>query len=101
MFYLASDDQVICPPPHICLQTLLQRLVRRLTRFFTTVNADASLSALKSVCDCLALNYKLSCSKLVHLHLGKVNRDQNRSTLTRSFNFPPSGDGEHPGQTQQ
>uniref|UniRef100_A0A674MM85 Serine/threonine-protein kinase CHK1 n=1 Tax=Takifugu rubripes TaxID=31033 RepID=A0A674MM85_TAKRU len=28
-------------------QTLLQRLVKRLTRFFTTVNADASLSALK------------------------------------------------------
>uniref|UniRef100_H3CX90 Serine/threonine-protein kinase CHK1 n=1 Tax=Tetraodon nigroviridis TaxID=99883 RepID=H3CX90_TETNG len=46
-------------------QTPLQRLVRRLTRFFTTVNADASLSALKSACDCLALNYKLACTKLV------------------------------------
>lgn len=67
---------VICTTSHICLQTLLQRLVRRLTRFFTTVNADASLSALKSACDCLALNYKLACTKLVHLHLGKVNRDK-------------------------
>ncbi|TWW74710.1 Serine/threonine-protein kinase [Takifugu flavidus] len=46
-------------------QTLLQRLVKRLTRFFTTVNADASLSALKGACDCLALNFKLACNTQV------------------------------------
>uniref|UniRef100_A0A3B5AAN8 Serine/threonine-protein kinase CHK1 n=1 Tax=Stegastes partitus TaxID=144197 RepID=A0A3B5AAN8_9TELE len=32
-------------------QSPWQRLVRRMTRFFTTVNADASLSALKDTCD--------------------------------------------------
>lgn len=67
---IASDAQEYAP--HICLQTLLQRLVRRLTRFFTTVDADASLSALKGACDCLSLNFKLPCNKQVHLHPVKL-----------------------------
>ncbi|CAK6953856.1 serine/threonine-protein kinase Chk1 [Scomber scombrus] len=46
-------------------QTPWQRLVRRMTRFFTTVNADSSLTALKDVCDGLALGFKLSCTKQV------------------------------------
>uniref|UniRef100_A0A3Q1C699 Serine/threonine-protein kinase Chk1 n=1 Tax=Amphiprion ocellaris TaxID=80972 RepID=A0A3Q1C699_AMPOC len=44
-------------------QSLWQRLVRRMTRFFTTVDADASLSALKDTCDGLALGFKLTCTK--------------------------------------
>ncbi|XP_008276984.1 serine/threonine-protein kinase Chk1 [Stegastes partitus] len=46
-------------------QSPWQRLVRRMTRFFTTVNADASLSALKDTCDGLALGFKLTCTKQV------------------------------------
>uniref|UniRef100_A0A4W6D592 Serine/threonine-protein kinase CHK1 n=1 Tax=Lates calcarifer TaxID=8187 RepID=A0A4W6D592_LATCA len=44
-------------------QSPWQRLVRRMTRFFTAVNADASLSALKDACDSLALGYKVTCTK--------------------------------------
>ncbi|KAM6907778.1 serine/threonine-protein kinase Chk1 [Xenentodon cancila] len=46
-------------------QSPWQRLVRRLTRFFTTVNADVTLSALKDACDDLALHFKLTCAKQV------------------------------------
>lgn len=46
-------------------QSPWQRLVRRMTRFFTTVDADASLSALKDICDGLALGFKLTCTKQV------------------------------------
>ncbi|XP_019940880.2 serine/threonine-protein kinase Chk1 [Paralichthys olivaceus] len=48
-------------------QSPWQRLVRRMTRFFTTVNADASLSALKNTCESLALGFKLTCTKQVTL----------------------------------
>uniref|UniRef100_A0A3Q3MT04 Serine/threonine-protein kinase Chk1 n=1 Tax=Mastacembelus armatus TaxID=205130 RepID=A0A3Q3MT04_9TELE len=44
-------------------QSLWQRLVRRMTRFFTTVHADASLSALKDACNSLGLGFKLTCTK--------------------------------------
>lgn len=56
--------------PNFCLQTTWQRLVRRMTRFFTTVSADASLTALKDACECLTLGYKLACNKQVPLCLG-------------------------------
>lgn len=46
-------------------QSQWQRLVRRMTRFFTTVDADASLSALKDTCDGLALGFKLTCTTQV------------------------------------
>ncbi|XP_068187710.1 serine/threonine-protein kinase Chk1 isoform X1 [Antennarius striatus] len=46
-------------------QTPWQRLVRRLTRFFTNVNAEASLAALTDACDTLALNSKPTCGKQV------------------------------------
>ncbi|KAF1378587.1 hypothetical protein PFLUV_G00192090 [Perca fluviatilis] len=46
-------------------QSPWQRLVRRMTRFFTTVNADVSLSALKDACDGLSLGFKLTCTKQV------------------------------------
>ncbi|XP_056264195.1 serine/threonine-protein kinase Chk1 [Pseudoliparis swirei] len=48
-------------------QSQWQRLVRRMTRFFTTVNADVSLSALKDACDSLALGFKLTCTNQVTL----------------------------------
>ncbi|KAM9846826.1 serine/threonine-protein kinase Chk1 [Aulostomus maculatus] len=46
-------------------QTAWQRLVRRMTRFFTIVNADASLSALRDACNSLALGFKLTSAKQV------------------------------------
>ncbi|XP_068456937.1 serine/threonine-protein kinase Chk1 [Clinocottus analis] len=46
-------------------QSQWQRLVRRMTRFFTTVNADVSLSALKDACDGLSLGFKLTCTNQV------------------------------------
>uniref|UniRef100_A0A8C9YF30 Serine/threonine-protein kinase CHK1 n=1 Tax=Sander lucioperca TaxID=283035 RepID=A0A8C9YF30_SANLU len=46
-------------------QSPWQRLVRRMTRFFTTVNADVSLSALKDACEGLSLGFKLTCTKQV------------------------------------
>ncbi|XP_051903123.1 serine/threonine-protein kinase Chk1 [Hippocampus zosterae] len=46
-------------------QTPWQRLVRRMTRFFTSVNADTSLTSLKGACDSLALCYKLTCNNQV------------------------------------
>ncbi|XP_034462274.1 serine/threonine-protein kinase Chk1 [Hippoglossus hippoglossus] len=46
-------------------QSPWQRLVRRMTRFFTAVNADASLSALKEACESLSLGFKLTCTKQV------------------------------------
>ncbi|TKS82992.1 Serine/threonine-protein kinase [Collichthys lucidus] len=50
-------------------QSPWQRLVRRMTRFFTTVNADASLTALKDACDSLALGFKVTCSKQVTVNM--------------------------------
>uniref|UniRef100_A0A3P8QN04 Serine/threonine-protein kinase Chk1 n=1 Tax=Astatotilapia calliptera TaxID=8154 RepID=A0A3P8QN04_ASTCA len=44
-------------------QSPWQRLVRRMTRFFTTVSADASLTALKDICEGLALGFKLTSTK--------------------------------------
>lgn len=46
-------------------QSSWQKLVRRMTRFFTTANTDASLTALKDACDGLALGFKLTCNKQV------------------------------------
>uniref|UniRef100_A0A8C6P7T1 Serine/threonine-protein kinase CHK1 n=1 Tax=Nothobranchius furzeri TaxID=105023 RepID=A0A8C6P7T1_NOTFU len=46
-------------------QSPWQKLVRRMTRFFTNVNAEASLSALKEVCDGMTLGFKLTCTKQV------------------------------------
>ncbi|KAL6098612.1 chek1 [Pungitius sinensis] len=46
-------------------QSQWQRLVRRMTRFFTTVNADVSLTALKDTCEGLSLCFKLTCTKQV------------------------------------
>ncbi|XP_037604557.1 serine/threonine-protein kinase Chk1 [Sebastes umbrosus] len=46
-------------------QSQWQRLVRRMTRFFTTANADVSLSSLKDACDGLSLCFKLTCTKQV------------------------------------
>uniref|UniRef100_A0A3Q0R2I7 Serine/threonine-protein kinase CHK1 n=1 Tax=Amphilophus citrinellus TaxID=61819 RepID=A0A3Q0R2I7_AMPCI len=48
-------------------QSPWQRLVRRMTRFFTTVSADDSLSALKDVCEGLGLGFKLTSNKQVTL----------------------------------
>lgn len=47
------------------LQSPWQRLVRRMTRFFTTVGTDESSAALKDTCESLALGYKLACNKQV------------------------------------
>lgn len=44
-----------------------QRLVRRMTRFFTNVDADASLRALKDISVSLAITFKVNCSKQVTL----------------------------------
>ncbi|KAM8898748.1 serine/threonine-protein kinase Chk1 isoform 2-T3 [Spinachia spinachia] len=46
-------------------QSQWQRLVRRMTRFFTTVSADVSLSTLKDTCEGLSLCFKLTCTKQV------------------------------------
>ncbi|XP_071402392.1 serine/threonine-protein kinase Chk1 [Centroberyx affinis] len=46
-------------------QTPWQRLVRRMTRFFTTVDADTSLSALRDACISQALTFKHSCANQV------------------------------------
>ncbi|XP_057677690.1 serine/threonine-protein kinase Chk1 isoform X2 [Corythoichthys intestinalis] len=46
-------------------QTPWQRLVRRMTRFFTSVSADTSLTSLKGACDNMALSYKLTCNNQV------------------------------------
>lgn len=58
-----------------------------MTRFFTTVNADASLTALKDTCDCLALGFKLTCNKQVHLCLSK--QDLQICRLNAPFNTGP------------
>lgn len=49
----------------LCFQSPWQRLVRRMTRFFTNVNADDSLTALKDACDSLALGLKVTCNQQV------------------------------------
>ncbi|CAN9501320.1 unnamed protein product [Ophioblennius macclurei] len=46
-------------------QSPWQRMVRRMTRFYTTVNADTSLSSLKETCEGLALGFKLTCTTQV------------------------------------
>ncbi|XP_077447820.1 serine/threonine-protein kinase Chk1 [Stigmatopora argus] len=48
-------------------QTAWQRLVRRMTRFFTSVSADISMTSLKAACDNMALSYKLTCNNQVTL----------------------------------
>lgn len=75
-----------------------QKLVRRMTRFFTSVNADASLSALKEVCDGMAFAFKLTCTKQVSL----CPRTVNGSLASAHWvSVCPEGDREHEGQTQQ
>uniref|UniRef100_A0A8C7Y8A2 non-specific serine/threonine protein kinase n=1 Tax=Oryzias sinensis TaxID=183150 RepID=A0A8C7Y8A2_9TELE len=54
-------------------QSPWQKLVRRMTRFFTTVDADATLSALKDTCDALALGFKLTCRQVTLNTLDKRN----------------------------
>lgn len=61
--HMLLGSQLLCTPG--ASQSPWQRLVRRMTRFFTTVNADASLSSLKDACDDLALGFKLICTKQV------------------------------------
>ncbi|KAM4620929.1 serine/threonine-protein kinase Chk1 isoform 1-T2 [Polymixia lowei] len=46
-------------------QTPWQRLVRRMTRFFTTLDADASLSALRDTCVSQGLALKHTCTNEV------------------------------------
>jgi len=64
------DEPGYLLPP---VQSQWQRLVRRMTRFFTTVNADVSLSALKDACDGLALGFKLTCTNQVRRAVLKGN----------------------------
>ncbi|XP_039474149.1 serine/threonine-protein kinase Chk1-like [Oreochromis aureus] len=52
---MAAAAVLLCSP--------WQRLVRRMTRFFTTVSADDSLTALKDICEGLALGFKLTSTK--------------------------------------
>uniref|UniRef100_A0A3Q2QTE2 Serine/threonine-protein kinase Chk1 n=1 Tax=Fundulus heteroclitus TaxID=8078 RepID=A0A3Q2QTE2_FUNHE len=59
--HMLLGSQLLCTPG--ASQSPWQRLVRRMTRFFTNVNADASLSALKDVCDGMALAFKLTCTQ--------------------------------------
>ncbi|XP_038129833.1 serine/threonine-protein kinase Chk1 [Cyprinodon tularosa] len=61
--HMLLGSQLLCTPG--ASQSPWQRLVRRMTRFFTNVNADASLSALKDVCDGMALTFKLTCTQQV------------------------------------
>ncbi|XP_012710703.1 serine/threonine-protein kinase Chk1 [Fundulus heteroclitus] len=61
--HMLLGSQLLCTPG--ASQSPWQRLVRRMTRFFTNVNADASLSALKDVCDGMALAFKLTCTQQV------------------------------------
>ncbi|KAM4546740.1 serine/threonine-protein kinase Chk1 [Fundulus diaphanus] len=61
--HMLLGSQLLCTPG--ASQSPWQRLVRRMTRFFTNVNADASLSALKDVCDGMALAFKLTCAQQV------------------------------------
>ncbi|XP_024119609.1 serine/threonine-protein kinase Chk1 [Oryzias melastigma] len=55
-------------------QSPWQKLVRRMTRFLTTVDADATLSALKDACDALALGFKLTCRQVTLTTLDKRNK---------------------------
>uniref|UniRef100_A0A672GAG8 non-specific serine/threonine protein kinase n=1 Tax=Salarias fasciatus TaxID=181472 RepID=A0A672GAG8_SALFA len=61
--HMLLGSQLLCTPG--ASQSPWQRLVRRMTRFFTTVNAEASLSSLKDTCEGLALGFKLTCTKQV------------------------------------
>lgn len=46
-------------------QTPWQRLVRRMTRFFTTKNVDDSFSALRDTCESQGLSFKHTCTNQV------------------------------------
>lgn len=61
--HMLLGSQLLCTPG--ASQSPWQRLVRRMTRFFTTVDADESLSSLKDACEGLALGFKLTCTKQV------------------------------------
>lgn len=58
-------SQLLCTPG--ASQNPWQRLVRRMTRFFTNVDAEASLTALKDVSVSLAVGFKVTCTKQVTL----------------------------------
>ncbi|XP_049599599.1 serine/threonine-protein kinase Chk1 isoform X2 [Syngnathus scovelli] len=57
-------------------QTPWQRLVRRMTRFFTSVNAHTSLTLLKDACDSLTLVYKLTCDN--HVTVSTLDKRNNK-----------------------
>lgn len=61
--HMLLATQLMCTPG--ASQSPWQRLVRRMTRFFTTVGTDESSAALKDTCESLALGYKLACNKQV------------------------------------
>ncbi|XP_041090780.1 serine/threonine-protein kinase Chk1-like [Polyodon spathula] len=62
------------PPPRftplpfhssLSLQSPWQRLVRRMTRFFTKLDADRSYASLKEVCEKMGYTWKKSCTNQV------------------------------------
>ncbi|CAG5873911.1 serine/threonine-protein kinase Chk1 [Menidia menidia] len=61
--HMLLGSQLLCTPG--ASQSPWQRLVRRMTRFFTNVDADASLLSLKDACEGLALGFKHTCIKQV------------------------------------
>lgn len=46
-------------------QSPWQRLVKRMTRFFTKLDADGSYRALKEVCEKMGYGWKMSCTNQV------------------------------------
>lgn len=48
-------------------QSPWQRLVKRMTRFFTRLDADGSYRALKEVCEKMGYGWKMSCTNQVRL----------------------------------
>uniref|UniRef100_A0A672GAD4 non-specific serine/threonine protein kinase n=1 Tax=Salarias fasciatus TaxID=181472 RepID=A0A672GAD4_SALFA len=60
--HMLLGSQLLCTPG--ASQSPWQRLVRRMTRFFTTVNAEASLSSLKDTCEGLKYSNQVTVSTL-------------------------------------
>ncbi|KAJ0004509.1 hypothetical protein NQD34_010723 [Periophthalmus magnuspinnatus] len=63
--HMLLGSQLVATPG--ASQNPWQRLVRRMTRFFTNVDADASLCALKDISVNLAITFKINCTKQVTL----------------------------------
>lgn len=86
-------------------QSPWQRLVKRMTRFFTKLDADGSYRALKEVCEKMGYGWKMSCTNQVRVRAWNWGWDpcagSSGNNLRRTHKPPPCFAGHHLDHRQE